>query len=427
MTAKRAPNITKDELNLAEHPFALLSDRNHGAPKTLSYRNTVTDRDGNALERSWTVTGADAYGLPTSSDEGTYLALMQLAREQGFTSRTVTFTAADLLNRLGETNEGRNYRKLKASLLRLKSVTIVAEQTFFDVAGKQHKTVAFGILDGFALSSSKKEKSFADFNRQLWQHVTDGGIKTLDFGLYLSLKGSVARRLFRYLDKHAADGKPAYSIGLRNLAFERLGMPGHYPPSKVKRFLDVAHDELNKVGFLSSTTYRDGLQDEVVTYRFRRDAQNQTKRILLDELVTQGVTPEVARGLVDTCPASMIQAQLKTLKNMAKQPRNPGGWLRTAIHDGYAQTSRSTPRTAPVLEDMANHKGSTRRPASEVILEARTIMGSSKVDELERQITEEVQSSPLYRHREPSKGMTLRIETRLAEVLSAMLETVNVY
>lgn len=419
MPPKDPEHLTKDELNLSEYPFALLSRSNEGAPKTIRCTTKRKDLDGVEVERCWTVTGSDAYGLPIAGDEAVYLCLMQLARDAGFENRTVEFSCFDLLKRLGLDDGGRGYARLRASLLRLKTVALVADQAFYDVGKKQYRTLAFGILDGFALSSQKGERCYVDFNRKLWEFISAGSVKTLDLGLYLSLSGYVARRLYRYLDKHAFDGKPVFSIGIQALAFDHLGMPGHYPPSKVKRFLDAAHGELVGCGFLSEAGYRTGKAgDQVVTYRFERGKDRGQRRAIFDQLVSAGISPNSARGLVSGYQPEDIVRHLDGLAKLPKKPRNIGGWLRSAIEGQYAHKGDSLPRRDALGPVSVFEQGESVKPASEVILEARLRLGEDVVHQLEQKIATEVLNSPMYRGREVGKGARLTIAQKMAEILA---------
>src|SRR3954451_25216901 len=79
----------RDEMNLAEFPITLLADR---APKD---QKTLVFRDG---EQTLTVTGSDAYGLPTAADADVIVALIQLTKQaNNFTDPTVSFPRSGLI------------------------------------------------------------------------------------------------------------------------------------------------------------------------------------------------------------------------------------------------------------------------------------------------------------------------------------------
>ena len=63
--------IGRDEMNLAEFPIALIADRVPEGQKTLYFK------DGHG---QLTVTGSDAYGLPTATDTDVIVALIYLTK-----------------------------------------------------------------------------------------------------------------------------------------------------------------------------------------------------------------------------------------------------------------------------------------------------------------------------------------------------------
>jgi hypothetical protein len=70
--------IGRDEMNLAEFPITLLSDRPPRDQKTLCYE----DANGKLL-----ITGSDAYGLPTAADADVIVALMQITKNKNNVTR----------------------------------------------------------------------------------------------------------------------------------------------------------------------------------------------------------------------------------------------------------------------------------------------------------------------------------------------------
>ena len=119
-------------MNLAEFPFALLADRHPKGLETVIFSDVITGRDGEQVERVWTVTGSEEFGLPLASDELVYVALMEVTKEQGFRNRTIYITRYDLIKRLGWADKGDSYKRLQQALDRLLSVTIKAERAFWD-------------------------------------------------------------------------------------------------------------------------------------------------------------------------------------------------------------------------------------------------------------------------------------------------------
>src|SRR3954453_901526 len=104
----------KDEMNLAEFPIALVTDRVPEGEKTIRFQDRIFDqRKGQLVTRKVLITASDEYGLPTAKDDEVILGLIQLTRRaNNFTDRTVRFSRSDLIRLLGWPDTGRSYRRL---------------------------------------------------------------------------------------------------------------------------------------------------------------------------------------------------------------------------------------------------------------------------------------------------------------------------
>jgi plasmid replication initiation protein len=405
---------TKDELNLAEYPFALLSDRPPKGITSLAFADCVVDKDGRETERKWVVNGSEAYGLPTSSDEPVYLALMQLGREQGFSAPLIKFIFADLLKRLGLSDDGRSYKRVRASLLRLTGVQITADRSFFDKAKGRYSTKSFHILDSFEINGGpgRKEESFVRFSEELFGSIQAGALNTLDFSVYLSLESSIARRLYRYLDKAGFDGKDVFRIGLHKLAFERLGMSRSYYPSQIKRSLEGAHKELVSIGFLKDVRYTKGREDELVVYRFSRGGEKHAEAV--EALVARGMTAAAARRLVSDHGFEKVLAHVEAFERLSRsgglKARNPGGWLRTAIEQDFVHSAPPEP-LQPVLVAVSAPQ-EPEQVTEEDYASALEAFPDEVLESLRDRISAEVRSRPMFVGRMFSASMHRLIESQ---------------
>lgn len=342
--------IGRDEMNLAEFPFAVLSKVASHDTKTLEFDDIVTMADGTRVERRWVVTGSDRFGLPTATDEEVYVALMEITKDQSFASRTVPITRYDLIRRMGWRPDGRSYSRVEMSLDRLKGVTIKAVNAFWDNKARRYITVAFGIIDNYVLLDERRTRGAADsavcqsyitWNEVIFNSFLAGNIKLLDTDLYFSLRSPIARRLFRYLDKKRYPNKRSFQITLEKLAYEHLGMTRGYFPSQLRRKLMPAHRELIARGFLEAVDY--GMTQtgaDKVIYYFA-PARDQTTPSLppggdaaLNALVDQGVTLKTALDLIQVYPLVDVWAQLAYLPY--RSARDPGAVLVQSIREAWA-------------------------------------------------------------------------------------------
>lgn len=115
----------KDEMNLAEFPLCALAHRLNPEVKTLRFEDRIHDKStGNTITRQLTITGSDAYGLPTEKDDEVLLGLIQLTRLRGFADRKVFFTRHELIRMLGWRDDSKSYARVEASLNRWTGVTL---------------------------------------------------------------------------------------------------------------------------------------------------------------------------------------------------------------------------------------------------------------------------------------------------------------
>lgn len=261
--------IGKDEMNLVEYPFALLSYETQ-MDVTIKHeweaRHPVTKK---LVKASWRVEGSPEMGMPTATDERVYLVLMEMTKATGFHDPTVLFTRYDLLQRLGWPDNQKHYDMVQESFERLKGVVITSRNAFWDSKVRSFRSVGFNILDNFDIATEqagRKKKlpngqreadpvSYFRWNSVIFQNAKNGYIKSLDLGFALSLSLPLSLRLFRFLDKKTHGGRTSFEIELRRLCEMHLGM-AHAPHlSTYKVRLKNAHSELTARGFLLSVSY----------------------------------------------------------------------------------------------------------------------------------------------------------------------------
>ena len=265
-----ATGSSRDEMNLAEFPLAVLSTRVNPGLKTLEFTDTHRSQSGELVERKWIITGADKFGLPTSTDDDVVLGLMRLSMAQGFRERKVYFTRYELLKTLRWSTEGRSYKRLIRSLDRLSGVRIRSTNSFYDNSSKAYQTCNFGLIDAYEINDERAiagvrksapsaasigpdelPKSFFIWSEALFDSFKAGYIKKLDLDLYFQLTSAVSRRLYRYLDKHFYY-KGTIERTLLPFAFEKLGLSRTYKyVSSVRQQIEPALEELIRVGFLA--------------------------------------------------------------------------------------------------------------------------------------------------------------------------------
>ncbi len=344
----------KDEMNLVEFPFALLTDRAEGIV-TIEFSDTIIGQDGKRVPRKWTVTSSEKFGMPTRDDEKVYVALMQISKENGLESARQFFTRYRAINIIGWPHTGTYYNRIESALDRLTGVTIKAENAFYDPVSESYSTESFHIIDNYRLWDRDKPSgtgqqalplSYFKWNEVVWKSIENGYIKNLDTSFWFSLQGPITRRLHRYLDKKFYQ-KHDFLIDYRKLGFEKLGINRNSRPAKVRGFIAAAAQELIERGYLKTFEF-DGSQAV-----FRRATKAARERVdskptltggqsnLKKELVQRGITESIAHGLVQQFGADRIEEKIELYEHLRSiksdaLAKNPAGYLRRAIEDNYA-------------------------------------------------------------------------------------------
>lgn len=285
---------SRDEMNLAEFPLAVLSSRSNPKIKTLEFSDYHRQPNGELTERKWIITGADKFGLPTSTDDDVVLGLMRMSMDQGFRDRKVYFTRYELLKTLRWSTEGRSYSRLIKSLDRLSGVRIRSTNAFYDNSSKAYQTRNFGIIDAYEIVDTRAKrssvnrknkeadnsKSFFIWSEVLFNSFKSGFVKKLDLDFYFALKSAVSRRLYRYLDKHFYY-KSNVEIPLHLLAFEKIGLSRSYKyVSSIKQQLEPAAEELIALGFLADFEVVGRGDQAVARFRARRGPAEAQRSLL---------------------------------------------------------------------------------------------------------------------------------------------------
>ncbi len=277
---KKVVRLGKDEMNLIEHPFALLW-KQEDPFSIIHFKWTTTHPAmGKEVEASWTVTGHPEHGLPFASDERLYLVLMELTREASFESAQVHFSRYDVLQRLGWLPNARSYALLQKGLQRLSTASIHAFNSFYNPRSKNFVNGTFHLLEEFWVDEQPPGRKGANrplplswfrWSRTMFESFQSGYLRSLDLDFALALSGDIALRLYRYLDKKAYGERTMFEIELGKLCVGHLGMKPTPYPSKLKERLKGAHDELLERGFLAAVAFepmKNEPKEQKVRYTF---------------------------------------------------------------------------------------------------------------------------------------------------------------
>lgn len=379
----------RDELNLAEFPLSLISKKASDDVKVLVFEDSVYDRENKiTVNRRVTISGSADCGLPSAADEEVLLALIQVTKQQGFKSKKVHFSRYQLLQILGWEDTGYYYNRILNALNTWLGVNVKWQNAWRDYTKKNANWGSKGIvlIQDFELKrkDQKDSSSYITWADQLFNSFQAGNLKGLDFGLYRALRNSIAKRMFRFLDKRFYNSERLV-FDLSTFAYEKIGMKRSYALPNVKQQFKAAIEELENVGFLKALSddqryrkIRAGMWEIIFLRGVDDDGQRplglniDTLPDIENELVKRGVSRSRAKSLAARFPEDHIRAKLEDFDfRMGREesdplrPKNPGGYLAQAIQEDYAppkgfKSSADMERERLEKEALAAHRKAVR-------------------------------------------------------------------
>ena len=355
----------KDEMNFAEFPIALLTDRVPKGQKSIKFEDQIFDTKRKKLiTRRRIIDGSEEYGLPTATDDAVILALIQLTKQKGnFEQRDVEFTRLELINLLGWADEGRNYERLKLSLIRIANVTYTYENAWWDNRQKSWVTKVFHILDTVEINDSRvsgQQKCLFQ-SRVTWGEVVFDSfqasfLRDIDFQLCLRLEHPIALRMYRFVGKRF-HVKPEWIFELKEFAHDHMGLGQNYEGgTQIARKLRPAIAELETHGFLEPLPDEERFQKKGRLWSIRFVEKQSAAPVLgvpapidnvesvpplVNALIVRGVTAKTASELVATKSHAAIAVRIEVFDWMHERKdkrleRSPSGYLVASIRDEYA-------------------------------------------------------------------------------------------
>ncbi len=310
------------------------------------------------LEQYWRISVPAPYELPGTFDQDAWVAVQTLVNMRGGmpSDGKLSFSMYELLEIMGRSDNGQNYKELRESLQRLSATYIYSENAFYSKDIEKFETRGFNLWDVyFSQTVNKKlgrasEKHELEFHSVVRRSFQAEYLKTLDKDFYYSLSSRFAKRLYRLIDRKRRDNL-SWSVPLERLK-QLLPLPVSYRyPSKIKTVLKTAHGELRERGFLTETSYEKGknptvryrVNDEFVRRRSWPQApdtassslsSSPSEEVAYRRLREQRVWPNVARQLISQKGAQQCLKYVEAL-SYQRGIEDPGAWLKWAIETDF--------------------------------------------------------------------------------------------
>lgn len=257
--------IGKDELNLADWRISVPTYQqplklDGGKVDYIKY--TVPTKDG--TNKTITLQAPSRIGLPTPTDEDVVIALLTIAKEQGFKQDKVRFVPSDVIRTLRWADRQESYQRLNAALKRLVALTVCYEFAWYNkLKAKVEETLTTHILAEAKLilkrgrrSKNEEPSSYIQWTNDFYQSIKGGNLTDLNLDVYFSLERPTTKHLYRHLNKrfHGARRNKPYERDLVHLACGHLGMTNS---KDLKRNFDNAVKELEDIGYLPKRDTKD--------------------------------------------------------------------------------------------------------------------------------------------------------------------------
>ena len=348
---RRPDPYGRDELNLIELAFTTLGRSR--SRKTLKTEWKGKDHKGRTRKFYKTVTGSDEFGLPEYASEELLIALFHKASRDDFEARAVSAVPYELLQLMGWGTDGRAYERLKRALDQLAGVYITTNALWNPESGTFSKA-GFHILDNYEFvedADSGRTHLTVSWNERLFTIFQQSRFKRLDTGFFYDLPSPVAKRLYRWLDKHLRQNGHA-EIDVLHLAHVKLEV-SHSKRyiSQVMQVMEPALNELTQRGYCT-WALADSQTDsgkKLVFDRIRTPAPALTtehdglaalspvQRDLLEALTGRGLSVPAARTLVTEHEADAIRQQVRHFDWLLAQgdPPKSAGWFVAAVEKQF--------------------------------------------------------------------------------------------
>src|SRR5215207_5581030 len=344
--------LVRVEINLEEFPVFL--PRKAMRRGSYAFERTIEGESGTRLDQKWSVISSSETALPGRFDQDVFIGVLELLERRGGMppNGTLEFSVYELAAILDVRIGGKTYGEIKDSLVRIAMTSIRSENAFWSNGQKRHITDTFRLWDvTFDESQNRKgerrSRHRIEFGKLFMRSFHDHYLRGLDTELYWMLDSPVAKRLYRLID-HKRDSSGTWQTNLKELQRQLPIGPYRYA-AKIREKLAGPHAELLDAGFLSVVGCPDRDRvSYVVAEDFRKVreelelAGTREELIAIQLLTHSGLRGDVARDLVAKFGPEHCTRYANALPYQ-KDLRNPAGWLRRAIEEGYELPDPSQP------------------------------------------------------------------------------------
>ena len=352
-----------DDLNLIEIVLGMPKARGATASKTTSTpwkkgeRSYDITMDNNSYRIEWTslisTQGKETEerhfyrsiecnrGLPGPYAEDVIVALLKLTAEEHFEKDKIRITCHQLLDLMRWNKTKYYYDRLRETLHQLVGMSVHTNAVFHPEKNR-YVEKAFNIFSDMEIDDDGRLKDadcYVRWAKGTFELFQMGFTKPLDTEFFYSLEDPMAKRLYRWLDKHLRRST-AVEIDVLELAHKVLNYGVNYEyPSQILRKLKPRLDILKQKGFCRYDIIDDESHPSGSKFRFQRISMYTsviypTRANVRAALTERQVYSDTAEMLIRRYGWEPCLRQIEHLDYKIEQgeaPKSPGGWLKRAI------------------------------------------------------------------------------------------------
>ena len=257
--AKR--EIVRVEKNLNTFGFFTPSSKRlHQSSKSVSLQ--VRTEDGRRMDAKATIFPAAELGLPTTADQDKYFAFQKIIerirKRDGIITNPVRFSSASILEILGKTDGGKNYREIWEWLRRMTLTGIESEGVVYFAGRKKYARDLFHVFHRSVAVGEEMEDGTSAEENYVWlsewqlENLNNRHTLPLDYDVYKTLQLHIAKALVPLLQIWFYASRKDQQVEKKYPDLcSLLGLQQFKSPSRIKQQLAPSLDELKEKRFLS--------------------------------------------------------------------------------------------------------------------------------------------------------------------------------
>jgi hypothetical protein len=259
-TALIEPDFVRMEKNIATFGFFTPSSKRiKNAPKIIRFTQTI---DGNRVEAEVKISPNIEYGIPITADQDKYLAFQKIIerhkRETGKVENPVTFTTAELIKLLGQSDAGLNFKEVYEWLDLMQGTQIKSQGAVWVAGKKRFATDVFNLFSRVKRVGDELDDGTVADKNYVWlsdwylENLNAHYLLPVDFENYKKLKNNIAKALIPLLQiwLYASRESGAFEKRYSEIC-QVLNIKIYQYASDIKRFFGRSLDELVANGYLA--------------------------------------------------------------------------------------------------------------------------------------------------------------------------------